>query len=137
MIQRHRDVESLMKTMEPYAAELKGFYPVEWLSNSDNVCLTDGNGNFTLFERTDPTVVIGHYFLVDRGKRAFELCREFLEEIFTGPYEVDAIFGLTPLDKKGALWMNKRLGFKTIGEIETIAGPCEMVRLTKKEWADG
>lgn len=136
MITRHHDVGLLMETMGPYQHELEGFIPEEWLADENNVCLTDGHGNFTLFERELPHVVVGHYFLVDRGKKAFDLCKEFLKEIFTGPYEVEIIQGLTPHDKRGALYMNKKLGFKSKGTVETIIGPCEMVALTKKEWAN-
>ena len=134
MIKRHFDVDSLMETMGPYKHELKGFYPQEWLDNPDNICLTDGEGNFTLYERQLPTVVIGHYFLKARGREALKLCHEFLEEIFTGPYGVFIIHGITPHDKRGALWMNKQLGFKSQETVDTIVGPCEMVRLTKEEW---
>lgn len=126
-----------MVTMSPYENELVGFDPVEWLANGDNVCLTDGHGNFTLFERSVPKTVIGHYFLVARGKEAFAICKEFLDEIFSGPYDVKIIYGLTPVEKKGALWMNKRLGFKSHGLIDTVAGPCEMVSMTKEDWTNG
>ena len=134
MITRAYDVEDLMETMEPYLHELEGFYPKEWLNNKENVCLTDGNGNFTLYERQLAPVVIGHYFLKARGREALNLCKRFLEEIFTGPYNVSIIHGVTPHDKRGALWMNKQLGFKSQGPINTIVGPCELVMLTKEEW---
>ena len=133
-IARHFDVETLMETMGPYEHELKGFYPEEWLDDRNNVCLTDGEGNFTLYERQLPTAVVGHYFLKARGRQALKLCKEFLEEIFTGPYGVFIIHGITPLDKKGALWMNRQLGFKPIGLVNTIVGPCHLVHLTKQEW---
>lgn len=136
MITRHYDVAELMATMGPYEQELKGFYPSEWLSNDQNICLTDGHGNFTLFERVTPNAVYGHYFLVARGREAITLCKEFLAEAFTGPYGIETIMGITPLDKGGALWMNKKLGFKSLGITDTVVGPCELVMLTKKEWAE-
>jgi hypothetical protein len=134
MISRHYDVDELMETMGPYEHELKGFYPDEWISNEQNVCLTDGNGNFTLFQRFSPEVVMGHYFLQARGREALKLCETFLEEIFTGPYDVSIIQGITPHTKLGALWMNKKLGFKSGGTVNTIAGPCELVVLSKLDW---
>lgn len=135
MITRHYDVDSLMETMGPYEHELKGFYPADWLADDQNVCLTDGEGNFTLFERETENAVTGHYFLKARGKEAFALCKEFLEEVFTGPYGIEIIHGITPHNKLGALWMNKRLGFRALKTVETIVGPCELVVLTKEEWA--
>lgn len=134
MISRHYDVEGLMETMEPYRDELVGFLPEEWLANKDNVCLTDGNGNFTLFQRFSPEVVMGHYFLKVRGREAINLCYEFLEEIFTGPYNVSIIQGITPHNKLGALWMNSKLGFVSSGTVETELGPHELVVLTKLQW---
>jgi hypothetical protein len=134
MISRNYNVAELMETMSPYEHELKGFAAEEWLMLHDNVCLTDGKGNFTLFERITPGAVYGHYFLKARGREAIALCKEFLREIFTGPYGVEIIQGITPLDKPGALWMNKKLGFESQGIMETIVGPCELVELTKKDW---
>lgn len=134
MITRNHDVGLLMETMGPYEHELKGFHPEQWLADKSNVCLTDSKGNFTLFERSSENSVTGHYFLKARGKEALHLCKEFLREIFQGPYNVEFITGITPHDKLGALWMNKRLGFKSSGTVNTIVGPCELVVLTKKEW---
>jgi hypothetical protein len=134
MIRRHYDPVSLMETMGPYENELKGFCPEEWLLFDENVCLTDGNGNFTLFERVAPNAVYGHYFLLARGKLALELCKEFLSHVFAGPYGIDYIYGLTPLNKKGALWMNRQLGFKPESIAETSVGPCQFVSLAKEDW---
>jgi len=136
MITRHYDHNGLMKTMGPYEHELKGFHARSWLADPDNVCLSDGNGNYTLYERVTPNSVTGHYFLVARGREAVKLCKEFLEAIFTGPYGVEVIKGLTPLNKRGALWMNRQLGFKPEGVVDTIVGPVQMVSLTKKEWQE-
>lgn len=134
VITRNYSAFDLMETMGPYEHELKGFHPEEWLADEDNVCLTDGHGNFTLFERMTENIVYGHYFLVARGREALDLCRKFLAAVFDGPYGVEIIMGLTPLDKKGALWMNRKLGFKSLGIQDTIAGECDLVRLTRKEY---
>lgn len=134
MISRHYDAPSLMETMGPYENELVGFDPSAWLDNPDNVCLTDGDGNFTLFQRFSPNVVMGHYFLKARGREALSLCEKFLEEIFTGPYGVEIIQGITPQNKLGALWMNKKLGFRSSGTVETEIGPHELVVLSKLDW---
>lgn len=120
--------------MDPYAHETVGFEAADWLSNLDNVALTDGEGSFALFERSTPSLVTGHYFFLVRGREAEKLARECLKEIFVGGYGVEVIRGLTPLDKRGALWMNKKLGFTQHDLIETVAGPCALVVLTKKEW---
>jgi hypothetical protein len=57
-----------------------------------------------------------------------------LKEIFTGPYDVEVIEGLSPLGKLGARWLNRKLGFKSHGVVDTVSGPCEIVIMTKNEW---
>lgn len=117
-------------------------YPVqglnipEWVANPANVALTNNEGDVSLFERQwrKPNTVCGHYFFKSRGKEALEVAQAMLKQIFTGSYDIDVIIGLTPVEHKGALGMNKRLGFTSHGQIDTASGPCEFVLLTKTEW---
>lgn len=132
-IHREKDLVPLITTMGPYLP-IKGFFPDEWLNNPLNVALTDGEGNYSLFEREGLGIVSGHYFMRARGKQAFLLAKEMLHEAFTGPYDIQVIRGLTPVHHRGALWMNKKLGFKDYGLIETTVEPYRLVILTKKEW---
>lgn len=134
MIDRTFDIAGLLTTMDPYLKDLHGFHGPEWLGNQDNVALTDGEGSFSLFERESGGVVSGHYFLIKRGREALNLCSEMLKEIFTGPYNVKVIRGITPLENLGARWMSRQLGFKSYGSVQTLVGPCEIVILTKPEW---
>lgn len=119
--------------MEPYLP-IEGFYPEDWLSTETNVALTDGLGNFSLYERELPGVVSGHYFFVSRGRDALKAAKDMLAEAFTGPYNIQVIRGFTPLTHLGARWINKQLGFKGYGVVNIITGPHELVILTKKEW---
>src|SRR3546814_14858642 len=57
----------------------------------------------------------------------------FLDELFS-EYAVDTVVGMTPLDNKGARWMNRRLGFTYCGIVKTEVDPCEIVMMTKKDW---
>lgn len=110
------------------------FNPLPWLSNISNIALMNENGDIALFERQDTDIVCGHYFFFSRGKEALRAAKDFLQEIFTGRYNVNTIVGITPLDNKGALWMNKRLKFSSYGQIDTSVGPCEFVSLFKRDW---
>ena len=133
---RTHNIDIINAATVDYKHELTGFYPDLWLSIPMNVALTNDKGDVGLFERTadmDGTVT-GHYFFHSRGKEALRTAKEMLHEIFTGPYDVTSIVGLTPLEKKGALWMNRQLGFGHEEEVETAAGPCRFVLLTKQEW---
>jgi hypothetical protein len=101
------------------------------------VALTNKNKDIALFERVAaaPSAVYGHYFFWSRGKQAREAAKKFLKEIFTTEeYGVETILGLTPIDHKGALWLNKQLGFKEVAQFNSVVGELKMVMLTKKEW---
>lgn len=131
---RTYDVDIVNAATNQFAERIYGFYPDEWLANKDNVALTNEYGDVSLFERELPGVVTGHYFFHSRGLVALSVAKQMLEEIFTGDYDVKLIRGITPLDKLGARWLSKRLGFTSYGVIETTVGHAELVILTKQEW---
>lgn len=134
MITRTYSVEDVTKAVRQYASEIYGFYPEEWLASESNIALTDNEGNICLFEREFGNIVTGHYFFEARGKKALDLSYDMLKEIFTGPYNVDVIRGLTPITKLGARWLSTKIGFKSYGVIHTHQGPCILFILTKEEW---
>lgn len=131
------DVDLVSKAVSQYG-KVTGFYPEEWLQDKNNVALTNDNEDVALFQRTEEGLssVYGHYFFWSRGKKAVKAAKEFLVEIFTGPYNVEVIIGLTPVEHKGAVWMNKQLGFKTVAVMPSIHGDMNMVLLNKSEWSD-
>lgn len=127
------DTETFKRAMGPYLP-IHGLSPDEWPLNPSNIVLTDGDDNLGLFEYCYPGVYTGHYFFNNaRGKRAIEVAKKHLTEAFSkcGVY---VVIGLTPLEKLGARWLNKKLGFTSHGVVPTEVGPCELVILTKKEW---
>ncbi len=132
---RTYDVEKIKAAVAQYATDIVGFDPEEWVTNKKNVALINDNGDIALFETQSDlfNTVCGHYFFFSRGKDALKAAKEFLEEVFTTTY-VEVITGLTPLDNKGALWMNRRLGFKEYGEVSTEVGPCRFVMMSKDQW---
>lgn len=134
---RTLDLDLVTEAMSQYPPALAAVDPESWLMWEDNVALTNDNKDVALFERseTSPTSVYGHYFFWSRGKEAIKAGKEFLEELFaTKHYGVEVVIGLTPVDNKAALWMNRQLGFK---EIDTLRGPdgdVRMATLTKQDW---
>lgn len=136
-VKRTKDVDKVTAATYQYAEAIEGFYPEEWLSNPLNIALINDNDDIALFEHQLglTNTVCGHYFFFSRGKEAYKAGLEFLEEVFTNTY-VETIIGLTPLDNKGALWMNRKLGFKEHGNVDTVIGPCRFVMLTKDQWKD-
>lgn len=132
------NVELVKEALARYDKSPKDLDVSFWLANRWNVALTNDRGDVALFERqpSNPKIMSGHYFFVSRGRDAVTAGKEFLKEIFEDKYDVTTIVGFTPLEHKGALWLNKRLGFKSLGPIETDFGTCDAVMLAKQEWKD-
>lgn len=132
------DISKIKAAVAQYAEEIEGFDPYYWLQNPNNIALINDNDDVALFEHQYrlTNTVCGHYFFFSRGKQAVAAAQKFLEEIFSNEYKVDTIIGLTPENHKAALWMNRRLGFKDNGQIDSITGPCRFVTLTKQTWKD-
>jgi len=133
------DLKLVQSALKQYESNILHLDIKEWLDNPANVALTNEAGDIALFERQwrHPRMVFGHYFFHSRGKQAREAAKAFLTELFSGPYGIEIVAGLTPLDNKGARWMNRQLGFNKIDEVETDVGPCEVVSMFKKDWLEG
>ena len=129
---RSFNLKNLLETVSPYLP-IEGFYPREWLKDDNNIALTNSNNDFALFEHIDG-LYTGHYFFNSRGKEAVKAATDMLDEIFSDTYSVNVIRGLSPLQELGARWLNRKLGFTSHGVVQTKAGPCELVILTKQEW---
>ena len=135
---RTYSVKKVVAATAQYSEEIEGFEPKEWLSNPLNIALINDNNDIALFENQEALsrTVCGHYFFFSRGKEAVKAAKEFLHELFSSDYGVETITGLTPEEHKGALWMNRRLGFNDYGQVETVIGPCRFVMLTKEQWKE-
>lgn len=134
---RTHDVNKIKKAVSQYSKEVEGFVPEEWVNNDLNIALINSSDDIALFEHQYKlkNTVCGHYFFFSRGKDAVKAAQEFLKEAFTNTY-IETIIGLTPLDHKGALWLNRKLGFQEHGEVSTSVGPCRFVMLAKEQWKD-
>jgi hypothetical protein len=105
----------------------------EWIKDENNICLCEGD-NYGAFEYNRPGVYTGHYFFGSaRGKAAIRISKDILDSIF-GLYKAEVIQGLTPSHHKGALWLNRQLGFKHYGVTDTVAGEHQVFILTKADW---
>lgn len=131
MIKRTKDAETIQRVMEPYLP-LEGFDPSLWSDNPNNIALIDEKDNLVLLEYNLPNVYTGHWFFNSRGKEAVSVAIEMRDEIFSA-YGAKVVRGLTPLQKLGARWLAKRVGFKSHGVTHTPTGPCELFILTKED----
>lgn len=126
-----RDAKALTEAVAPYRHEMINFEPNEWLKNPDNLAITDGEGNFALFEKTlGDGVYTGHYVFQSRGKEAKEIALQMLDYLFENT-DIRVVRGLTPLTKLAARWMSRQIGFKSQGVIHTDFGPCELFVIVK------
>jgi hypothetical protein len=134
---RTSDTFIIQKAIETYAKEIVGLDIEEWLANPFNIALTNDKGDVAMFEHQVNlgAVVCAHYFYFSRGKQAIEESEKLLRELFTEHYP-EVIIGLTPVEHKAALWMNRKLGFKEHGSVDTEIGPCKFVLLTKDMWKE-
>ena len=133
MIARTHDAQLIDEKTKEFQYD---FDPYEWVDDRNNIALVNEKGDLNLFQYERPGVYIGHFFYVSRGKEALRTAREMLEAVFSLP-EVDAITGLTPEDKLGAKWLTRKLGFKSFGDINTVAGLCELFILTRSDYMKG
>lgn len=131
MIWRTFDDSVITAATEQVQGDLKGMPPSLWLMNLDNIALRNDNGDVALFEWRQPNVYCGHYFFLSRGKEAVTAGQDFLRYVFEDT-PVHCIIGFTPLDKKGALWMSRRLGFHDHGD-EDIDGRMHKIFVMTRE----
>ena len=131
MIQVTDNWQQLEEDMKDFSNEWEGFDPQELVEKDENILLTDGRGNYSLFEYKQEGVYEGHYlFKTARGRAAIRTSKEMLEKFFSFPFVV-AIVGRTPEYRKDALWLNKQLGFETITTQQRDGTEYAVVLLTK------
>lgn len=130
MISITKDVELVHNAVAPYPEMLYGFVADDWLKVDGNIALIDDVGNVGLLVKNKPGVYFGHYFFhTDATRRV----RDMIEFVFT-ECPVEMLFGLTPVTRPAALYMNRKMGFTSHGILETPQGDCELVTLTRAEF---
>lgn len=127
---------TVRKTVDKYANQTVGFVPEVWLADRRNIALVNDNGDIGLMEYDKDGVYFGHEFFNSRGKDALKAAREMIETFFT-EHPVLVIQGLTPIERKGARWLNRQIGFTSHRIIDTdLEGPCELFILTKEAFME-
>lgn len=109
----------------------------DWMSNQQNIVLTNIHGDIALFEIGFKNIYTGHYYFKSRGKQAIQAARDFLDELFNTCYNISVLLGLTPIDKKHASWLSRQVGFKSYGFEELNGKQYEIFIITKKEFNNG
>ena len=103
----------------------------EWLANADNYALIEGD-NIAFGEYKLPGIYWVHFcFDAARGRDAIQLTKDMFEE-FCRVCPVKTAIGLIEVNNRKARWLIRQVGFKSLGEIETENGLCEMFYATKE-----
>lgn len=102
--------------------------PTSTLTDTRNFCLFSHEGG-AMFAWRGPGVYEGHSFCRVRGRQALDLIGKTLEMMWDNGARM--IWGLTPLDNKAARWFSRQLGFKSLGEMQTPEGKCELFVMEK------
>lgn len=134
-IDREHNGDKINQALEPHKDLVFSFDANNWLEDPNNIALTDGEGNYTLYTYDAPGVYSPHVFFKVRGKEAIDLALDMLETLFEN-YDVRVLRGLTPVEKLPARWFAHKIGFKSLGEVETVFGWCELTMMTRDNFYD-
>lgn len=103
----------------------------EWFAKDGNYALMEGD-NIAFGEYKSPGTYWVHFcFDTARGREAIQLTKDMFEE-FCRVCPVKTAIGLIEVDNKKAKWVIRQVGFKSLGEIMTENGLCEMFYSTKE-----
>lgn len=128
------DTRALQKTLSLYPSLTSEVTALEYL-NGKNQVWYDGEGNFNLLTWNGEGVYTAHYFFpTKRGRAALDMVKAGLKAVFVDNDEIQVLRGLTPVTQRGAIWMNRQLGFKSYGTVEDGERSYEIFILTKKEY---
>lgn len=115
-------------TIRPYIGGGDQFLdPTDVLADEKNITLFDeGGGQF--FHWKGPGIYEAHSFYLVRGADALSRGREAVRRMFED-YGAEKIWRAPASWNRRARWFNRQLGFKSLGEIDTAEGRCELFEL--------
>lgn len=101
------------------------FDAVDWFSKPENFAYREGD-NIAFGEYKSPGVYWVHFcFDTARGREAINLTKRMFKRLSRDcPLKIG--IGLIGVNNKKAKWLIRQVGFKSLGEIDTANGLCEM-----------
>lgn len=104
----------------------------DWFSKENNYALIEGD-NIAFGEYKRPGVYWVHFcFDTSRGREAIQLTKDMFKE-FCRVCPVQTAIGLIEVNNRKAKWLIRQVGFKSLGEVMTENGLCEMFYSTKED----
>lgn len=132
-MQRSFDPKVMEEAMGRYPElDHPGFDYEAWVGNKKHIMLREGD-SVALGTCDYDGAYTAHFFYTVRGKEALDLAKRMLAEMFD-TYGAKVMRGLTPVEYKAARWVNRKMGFKSLGIIDTDTGPHEIFCLTRAEY---
>jgi hypothetical protein len=101
-------------------------HPDRWFADPRHIIFVDGDNAMVFVWRWIGIYEV-HILFTVAGKRAFNLCRSMLGEMFKGPALM--LLAVIPKNLRHVILFARRIGFTFKGEVETIEGICEMYQL--------
>lgn len=126
---RSTDYNAIKEVTKQYPEMFSNENIEAWVNNRNNIML-EHEGSIALFTYEYPGVYTGHYLFSVKGKEAIELSHKMLNEIFKVAV---VIRGETPVEKKAARWMSRKVGFTSLG----IFDDHELFYLNKEDFKHG
>jgi hypothetical protein len=122
----HRDQISRLIDESPMNRGLAG---AAWAADSRNVAAVSGEEDVILFDYERPGVYQFHWLKSSRGRGAIEHAKRALTDMLARP-QVDAIYGLVPVDRRDVRLMARYIGAKLVGETRDEYGEYQIFILT-------
>lgn len=103
----------------------------DWFSCERNFAFIQG-ANIGFGEWKKPGVYWVHFcFDEAKGRQAIELTKQMFKELCKAT-DLQIAIGLIHVDNKKAKWLIRQVGFKSLGEVMTENGMCEMFYSTRE-----
>lgn len=103
----------------------------DWFANPDNCAIIKGD-NVGFGEYKSPGMYWVHFcFDTARGREAIQLTKDMFKELCR-VCPLKTAIGLIDVNNKKARWLIRQVGFKSLGEVMTGNGLCEMFYATKE-----
>ena len=103
-----------------------------WLKTPGNIAFSDEVGNVLLFEKQGDHMYEFHWLkTVSKPRRIINFTRFAAREMYDLP-DTGLLYGMVPAERVDSKIMARWLGSKSLGQVATDLGLCEMFILTRE-----
>ncbi len=111
----------------------RGAVGMDWLHRPGNVAFSDVAGNVLLFEKREPHMYEFHWLrTVSKPRQLIAFTRYAFREVYDLP-GIGLIYGMVSDARRDVKLMARWIGAKSLGQVSTDYGLCEMFILPRTE----